>query len=332
VYIPDFEGLERVRRAAERRGTEKKDGDKKEPPPPEDKKDQPKKESLSEKEPAPLTPNRNADSPQPFVYWAYKFPDEVTDAPAIFSEEQISMLTSTGTLVSVNRYGEGPRKENFEFQVKGNTPGGGAQHGDMIYFGSSDFNLYALRMKLKGNLVWRHIAGAPILRRPDVNDRDIFIAPDRLGLRKLDRMSGREAWTNRDVAKFLAANQSFVYALDRLGNFFVLDAKRGTTLAKLDLTEWAISVANEYTDRIYLAANDGQVLCLRHRDLAKPLIMKAVPEYKHWDDPAKEGEKKKEEKKDDGKDKGALQLDRLPAAALLSFRLDAPTQRTWALR
>ena len=164
-----------------------------------------------------------------------------------------------------------------------------------------------VKMRLKGNLVWRHVAGAQILRKPEVNDRDIFIAPERLGLRKLYRFSGREVLTNREVEKFLAANQSFVYALDRLGNFFVLDAKRGTTLAKHDLTEWAISVPNEYTDRIYLAANDGQILCLRHRDMTKPVIMKTVEEYKHMDD------KKKDEKKENGQEKGALDVDRLPA-------------------
>ena len=54
-------------------------------------------------------------------------------------------------------------------------------------------------------------------------------------------------------------------------------------MAKLDLSEWAIPIPNEWTDRVYLAANDGQVMCLRHRDLLKPLPLKThnvIPQRK----------------------------------------------------
>ncbi len=313
IYIPDFDGLERVKKAADE--TERKK--------PKDKKDDPTEEK---KEPEPGQPiKKDLDSPQPFVYWGYKIGGHVTDAPALFSDEQICMITSTGLLVSLNRYEEGARKERFEFQVKGSTHNGATQHGGTAYFGSDDFNAYAVNMA-NGDLLWRHVAGAPVLRRPDVNDRDIFIAPERLGLRKLDRLSGREQWTNRDVQKFLAANHQFVYALDHLGKFHVLDAKRGTKLASLDMAEWAVPVSNELTDRIYLAANDGQIICLRHRDLTKPLVMKTVEEYKTreqkkpMEDKKKDDEKKEDKDKD--KDKGALGTWR-PDVALISPRLEA---------
>ena len=85
-------------------------------------------------------------------------------------------------------------------------------------------------------------------------------------LRRLDRLSGREMWTNRDTSRFLAATTNYVYALNQVGKFHVLDGRRGTTLATYDLSGWAVPVPNDLTDRIYLAANDGQILCLRLRD------------------------------------------------------------------
>ena len=48
------------------------------------------------------------------------------------------------------------------------------------------------------------------------------------GLRRIERESGREVWINRDASRFLAANESFVYALDRNGKFFILDARRSS--------------------------------------------------------------------------------------------------------
>src|SRR5262249_51704914 len=148
-----------------------------------------------------------------------------------------------------------------------------AQHLNVAFLASDDYNLYAINMKT-GELVWRHVSGAPILQSPCVNDRDVYISPQRVGLRRVDRINGREVWTNRDATRFLAANVKFVYALDALGKFFVIDADRGTTLAKFDCSEWTIAVCNEWTDRVYMAANDGQVMCLRHKDLVKPLNLK----------------------------------------------------------
>lgn len=287
IYIPDFEGIDRAKRAAEKfeKGMPKKENGK-------ELDDLPKelKPPLFYEEPAT---KKSIDSPQPFVYWAFRLADQVTDFPAMYSGEQISMLSTDGSLVSVNRYDEGARVEQFEFKTTGRTPGGPGQHGAMAYLGSDDFNLYAVNMK-GGSLAWRYVSGAPILRKPDVNDDSIFISPERVGLRKIDRIGGREVWTNRDAQRFLATNNTYVYALDNVGKFFVLDARRGTTMASYDLSDWRITVANEYTDRIYLAANDGQILCLRHRDLVKPLVMKVV-------DPSKPKFIKKEEKKEEEK-------------------------------
>ena len=149
-------------------------------------------------------------------------------------------------------------------------------------------------------------------RGPDVNDADVYVNPDGIGLRRIEHATGKEIWTNRDTQRFLAANSAFVYALDPIGRFYVVDGRRGATLAKLDLSDWAISIANEWTDRIYLAANDGQIMCLRHRDLLKPLVMK-TPEPPRPKEEKKEPKKKEEDKKDD-KDKDDKDKDKEKAA------------------
>ncbi len=56
----------------------------------------------------------------------------------------------------------------------------------------------------------------------------------------------------------------------------VIDYARGTTLAQYDMREWIFSVPNEFNDRFYLAANDGQILCLRNRAEKIPVAVRAV--------------------------------------------------------
>ncbi|MBI3408321.1 MAG: hypothetical protein HY040_08190, partial [Planctomycetes bacterium] len=125
---------------------------------------------------------------------------------------------------------------------------------------------------------------------------------------RLDRDVGKELWQNTQAERFLATSGKFVYALDRTGLFLVMDHARGTTLAHYDMRDWTLHLANEWTDRIYLASHDGQILCLRHKDYPDPLKMKSPPpravnpEEKKEERKEEPMEEKKEEKKDDKKD------------------------------
>ena len=274
---------------------------------------------LYKEEPLDLVPPGSLDSPQPEYYWGYLLGNEASEFPPLVHGDQVSLLTTAGNLISVPRFGKFPRtgRENFEFKTTGKVAAEAGQFAKIAYVGSLDFNLYAINMS-GGQLVWRYVSGAPIMQKPEVNDRDVFVVADRAGMRRVDRMTGREVWNNRDASRFLAANNSFVYAFDKLRKFYVLDHRRGTTLAKFDLSDWAIPVPNDMTDRIYLAANDGQILCLRHRDHVKPLVMKTLEvkkDIKPMDkDKKKDDEKKDDEKKDDKKD------DKKDAQGAVKFR------------
>ena len=303
-YIPDFEGLERLKRAGK----------------------QGKKDVLKDAKTPYADEEPSMNSPPMIYYWGHRLAPQTTEFPPVVYGDRISVLTTAGELLRFNRFEKGPRVEFLPFKMGGRAAAGAGQYYPIAYVGSDDYNLYALDLN-NGRLLWRYVSGAPIAQKPEVNDREIYVAPERVGLQQIDRVSGRHLWTNRDTNRFLAANDKNVYALDRVGRFYVLDALRGSTLAKLDLADWAIPVANEWTDRIYLAANDGQIMCLRHRDLAKAMVMKSPetvkkkeekkPMEEKKDDAMKDDEKKdekkedkKEEKKDDAK-KDADKMGRL---------------------
>jgi len=150
------------------------------------------------------------------------------------------------------------------------------QYENIAYLATENGNLYALNIANTDQL-WRFNAEAPLFRKPDVTARDVYLSPDRLGLFRVDRKTGVARWLNRDGVHFLAVNNDFVYATDRLGRFLVLDYFRGTTLAVYDLRDYPVLFHNELTDRIYLGSNDGLILCLRHRGQRTPLLNKLPP-------------------------------------------------------
>src|SRR5207248_5536007 len=108
-------------------------------------------------------------------------------------------------------------------------------------------------------------------------DEDVYVAIDRAGLYRVRRSNGAEVWRNDDAARFLSANKKFVYAADRHGRLLVLDRARGTTLSTYDGTrDFVFPVQNDLTDRLYLAAHNGLIICLHDRDAETPLAMKTV--------------------------------------------------------
>jgi outer membrane protein assembly factor BamB len=148
------------------------------------------------------------------------------------------------------------------------------------YIASDDSAVYAVNMT-NGKLRWRHNTGTPVRRKPIALQKDVFITSEREGLARLDRIDGDAVWriprggavleSNAEADQFLAANDRFVYANDRSGRLLILDRKRGVKLSMLDTTQFPVPVVNEVTDRLYLMANDGLIVCLHDRDQVTPI-------------------------------------------------------------
>ena len=245
------------------------------------------------------------------VAWSYLIGEEFVEFPALVSNTQLTVATSANSTMSLNKF----KKEKDEPQLRyafvtdGNIVAAPGQLRSMMYVGTDNATLYAINME-SAKLAWRFLPGGAIRKSPAVTDRDVFVAGDQLGMYRVRRDTGREVWFARQLDRFLSANENFVYALHTSGEMHVLDYLRGTTLARYDVKDWVLPVANELTDRIYLAANDGQIICLRHRDLKTPLFNRVtVPapkeekkEEKKEDMPEDKKEEKKEDKKIDKKD------------------------------
>lgn len=260
-------------------------------------------------EESPKTPVKDeGTSLQPFEVWNY-----YTSAPAIFQAplttfEKVCVVTSAGDFLTLNRF---ESRLTFDFKTQGNVSAPMGQYGLTAYVGSDDFTLYAVNMHAD-KIVWRLLAGAPIVRKPEVTDTDVYVTAGKFGMYRVVRETGERVWMSERADQFLSANPKFVYARDRQGYLLILDALRGTTLAAWDARDWPIGIANEWNDRVYLAAEDGQIVCLRHRDLPTPhksrtfitlrkedLIKPAEPKK---DDLEKKDQDKKDEKKEDKKE------------------------------
>jgi len=91
--------------------------------------------------------------------------------------------------------------------------------------------------------------------------------------------SGEAVWRFSFGEQVLAVNPKFVYATDRSGRLVILDRARGRELSRYNVRDFVVSTSNELTDRLYLAANSGLIVCLHDRDYPSPLSMKKLVRF-----------------------------------------------------
>lgn len=137
------------------------------------------------------------------------------------------------------------------------------------------------------NILWRTAVGGINNRTPFVTEKMLYAQGDNSGIVCLDRAGGELLWRTDDSAdRVIAANQEFIYARDRQGRFLVFDAKRATDparkrsapLASMDLSEFNVNIVNTASDRIYLAADNGLIVCLRDMSAKYAKPVRVCPE------------------------------------------------------
>jgi len=217
---------------------------------------------------------------QPQYFWDY-----VTETRPETRVEQSSILTAdflfqagaNGLFFVISKY---EPRVFYHFQADAPISAPIGSHGEIAYVASEDFRVYALDI-VTGKILWRFVSGGPIYHQPRVTDDSVYVIAERAGMYRLDRSTGNLLWMNRQAQRFLASNPKFVYAVDAQGNLLVLDRASGAQLARYTaVRDFLTPISNELTDRIYLASNDGLLLCLRDKDYTRPFRAKNVQEKK----------------------------------------------------
>lgn len=226
--------------------------------------------------------------PRPVKAWS-SFPNMRIDLKPILTRDTIFMVSPEGEALSMVRYARDRDvpPEIFRFRAEGSITAPPGTYGDFAYLGAGDGNVYALNM-INGRMVWRHTIGPAVTRHPVALENDVYVTAEGIGLTRLDRATGDTLWrvargkrvmeSNVDADRFVAANKKFVYAADRNGRLQVLDRRLGHRLSGWDFRDFVFPISNETTDRLYLAANNGMIVCLHDREYVKPFYHRKVQE------------------------------------------------------
>ena len=224
---------------------------------------------------------------EPKLRWEYGMTSGVafnlTQTP-----QRIWAVTENRGFVALSKVDKTPQVKGVTFEQIAAAP---AQAGTVGYLPLGDGTLMAVDLAT-GNLVgglnvfWKANIGGNMNRTPIVTDEAVFAAGDNSGVARVNRANGEVTWVSPAASdRVLGVNQDFVYIQDRQGRLQVFDAKRANAgagralpLSSLDMSAFNVPIVNTASDRIYFAADNGLLVCLRDASAKYAVPVRMAPE------------------------------------------------------
>ena len=194
------------------------------------------------------------------VKWRYRTSKSIT-IPAVPGEGVVAFASRNGSLYSVTKEN---RKLVFQFETDAPLSAPIVRYKNMLLLASEDFNFYSLDIR-NGRPGWQFTAGVVIRRAPILIDDDVYLFPEQGNMYKLSAQTGHSYWSLPRMQDFLAASSSRVYVADRHNNLTILSREHGEPLGMFPLDKFTRHLANDRSDRIYVATDSGLVMCLHER-------------------------------------------------------------------
>lgn len=201
--------------------------------------------------------------------WRYKAFKEVTTRP-ISTGRVLNFASRGGSLYSVSTK---DRKLVFQFETDRPISAPMAWNKRALYLPSEDFKVYCVDME-NGDTKWTYNTGLAVRQAPRLVGDDLYILPTRGGIHDVDAATGKRKWWRPKISQFVAASLNTLYVSDQLGNLIMLRREDGAVLGALPFRSFSVRMANDRTDRIYIARPSGLIACIREKGRDYPLYLK----------------------------------------------------------
>ncbi|MES2788356.1 MAG: PQQ-binding-like beta-propeller repeat protein, partial [Planctomycetota bacterium] len=212
----------------------------------------------------------NVESAGMAIRWKYKITANIDTQP-VSSGETISFAGTNRTTYTISR----ARDLRYTFDTPLPVSAGLATNRGLLYVCTADARVFALDV-VTGALRWQTVVGAPVYETPRLIQDEMFVSPLGIGMFRLRARDGAEMWDHpaQGVDKFVGATSDSVFGSDRAMNLVRLSRKTGEIQGALPLDRFTLRIANDLTDRLYLATPTGMIIALREPGRELPLYFK----------------------------------------------------------
>lgn len=150
----------------------------------------------------------------------------------------------------------------WEFEADEAVRGPVAKDVDSVYFAGKDTYLYRLDV-LTGIFLWKCQLGAIPDKGPVVADEAVYQYCPGGGFIAVDKQSGKILWRLDEGLGLINESDGKAYVLTDKNDMVVMDNRKKKRLYSVDLTDVSKYACNKTDTRLYLAADDGRIACLK---------------------------------------------------------------------
>lgn len=209
--------------------------------------------------------------------------------PLLLTPLRAWVATDAGELIAASTK---DRAREVYFRTSDRVSAPPVQAGEVGYFPLADGNLLAIDLaggNLSGGAAihWRATVGG-LMNHPLLLTQDaVYASGEHSGVARVDRNTGEVLWkTDNSADVLLAANPDFAYIRDHQGRLLIYDARQRVNpaharikpLTGVSLPGFDVNFTNTMTDRLYLAASNGLLVCLRDASAKYSRPMRMAPE------------------------------------------------------
>ena len=127
------------------------------------------------------------------------------------------------------------------------------------------------------NLIWRYSCGRSVYEPPIVNGKSVLVTNASGIMVCLDLETGSLLWERLipGIKHVIAISKTKAYLQDFSGGLFAIRMEDGSAVGRVSRA-LASGIVNNFSDRIYLRATNGKLMCLRENESLSPEFFPVV--------------------------------------------------------
>ena len=208
--------------------------------------------------------------------WRYQTGGKIT-SPPISTGRSVVFASRDRSLYSVAARS---RRLLFQFETDAPISAPLVKNENNVFLASEDFNFYCLNAN-NGQVRWSFLSGFPIRKPPRIiegevdgsREKVVYVLPELGGISALRASTGREIWPRAqlEAVDFLACTNRILFTTDQIGNVLLLNRQNGRVMGNIPAVTYSHHVANDRTDRLFLARPDGLLVMIREQGSTFPV-------------------------------------------------------------
>jgi len=182
-----------------------------------------------------------------------------TITSVVADDKFVIFATNKGNCISIPA---DSREHKWQFDAADAIVAPVVRDNGTLFLASRDSNLYKIDI-LTGELIWKYQSGAVLEKSPKVTKELVYQYARNKGVIALDKKSSSVLWQLPQGVDLLAESNQKAYLITKHRTLVVMDNKQNRRIYSVNFASVSRYTTNLADSKIYIAAEDGRIACIK---------------------------------------------------------------------